>query len=83
MGVLYQYIDVVLLINFALFVFAVYVIWSAVSSLKGINRGVWAIVSQLQVERREHATGSLPVSAPEDREIARRSHQVVSSAFGR
>lgn len=76
-------LGVALLVNLVFFLAVIGVVWSVVSSLRGIQRGVWAIVSQLQVERREHVVGPLPVSAPEDREIARRSHQVVNSALGR
>jgi hypothetical protein len=71
------------------FAFIALLVWYALLPLwmynrvRGIERALWAIVSQLQAERREHAGGQLPASAPEDREVARRSHHVVNSMFGR
>ena len=80
---LYAYIGIMMLVNVVSFLVCVYVAWRLFRAFLGMERGIWAIVSQLQIQNR-HSQGSGHVEPlPIDPAATRRAHEVANSMFGR
>lgn len=75
------FVGVVLYVLF--FLVVAWVIWRSFRALVGIERGIWAVVSQLKIENSHHQSSGQVEQLIVDPAATRRAHEIANSAFGR